>query len=90
MDARPAYAATKSDFYTHCHDLPPQLGGCAGDTNPYSEEIDGTDGSSWNLPLPPTDAECVEPFEGTLRGTDPAAARREVIPHSPPPKGKKG
>jgi hypothetical protein len=29
MEARPAYAGFKSDYYTHCHDLPPQLGGCA-------------------------------------------------------------
>ena len=29
MEGRPAYAGFKSDYYTHCHDLPPQLGGCA-------------------------------------------------------------
>jgi glutathione S-transferase len=28
MDSRPSYLGMKSDFYTHCHDLPPQLGGC--------------------------------------------------------------
>ena len=28
MEQRPAYLAFKSDYYTHCHDLPPQLGGC--------------------------------------------------------------
>lgn len=27
MEQRPAYLATRSDHYTHCHDLPPQLGG---------------------------------------------------------------
>ena len=27
MEARPAYLGFKSDYYTHCHDLPPQLGG---------------------------------------------------------------
>jgi hypothetical protein len=27
MEARPTYLGTRSDHYTHCHDLPPQLGG---------------------------------------------------------------
>ena len=27
MEKRPAYLGSRSDFYTHCHDLPPQLGG---------------------------------------------------------------
>ena len=39
------------DYYTHCHDLPPQLGGCEfnGDDEQvaYTAEIDGTDASSW-------------------------------------------
>jgi hypothetical protein len=29
MEQRETYLGTKSDYYTHCHDLPPQLGGCA-------------------------------------------------------------
>ena len=41
------------DYYTHCHDLPPQLGGCEfnGDDEQvtYTAEIDGTDASSWRL-----------------------------------------
>lgn len=28
MDGREAYRGTKSDFHTHSHDLPPQMGGC--------------------------------------------------------------
>jgi glutathione S-transferase len=27
LEQRSTYLGTKSDFYTHCHDLPPQLGG---------------------------------------------------------------
>ncbi len=27
LEQRPSYLGIKSDFYTHCHDLPPQLGG---------------------------------------------------------------
>jgi len=28
MEARETYTGTQSDFHTHCHDLPPQMGGC--------------------------------------------------------------
>ena len=27
LERRPSYLASRSDYYTHCHDLPPQLGG---------------------------------------------------------------
>jgi glutathione S-transferase len=28
MESRPTYCGTQSDFHTHVHDLPPQMGGC--------------------------------------------------------------
>ncbi|NET08866.1 MAG: glutathione S-transferase family protein [Merismopedia sp. SIO2A8] len=28
MEERPTYRGTQSDFHTHAHDLPPQMGGC--------------------------------------------------------------
>lgn len=28
MESRPTYRGTQSDFHTHVHDLPPQMGGC--------------------------------------------------------------
>ncbi len=28
LEARPTYRGTQSDFHTHAHDLPPQMGGC--------------------------------------------------------------
>ena len=37
MEKRPAYLGSRSDFYTHCHDLPPQLGG----QTPYLEALLG-------------------------------------------------
>lgn len=55
METRDAYLGTKSDIYTHVHDLPPQLGGCAAVSSPErraaAAAIDGSDGASWNLPL---------------------------------------
>eukprot|EP01038_Epipyxis_sp_PR26KG_P004638 gene4638-6519_t len=47
MDTRPAYQGIKSDYYTHCHDLPPQIGGCVSlpGSEKYSSLIDGDDWS---------------------------------------------
>jgi glutathione S-transferase len=28
MESRETYLGTQSDFHTHVHDLPPQMGGC--------------------------------------------------------------
>jgi len=58
MERRPSYLGFKSDYYTHCHDLPPQLGGCIfiPEAAAATAAVDGTDGTSWHLPLPPLDA----------------------------------
>ena len=65
FEERPSYMATKSDYYTHVMDIPPQYG--PGYRVPGSEAlasiIDGSDGS-WSLPLrpfAPTDLEPVSP-----------------------------
>ncbi|ERN41867.1 glutathione S-transferase [Rubidibacter lacunae KORDI 51-2] len=34
MESRPTYRGTQSDFHTHAHDLPPQMGGCYGNGEP--------------------------------------------------------
>ncbi|KAL4535030.1 hypothetical protein Ndes2437B_g05782 [Nannochloris sp. 'desiccata'] len=64
METREPYLAFRSDFYTHCHDLPPQLGGCIStpESLPFAAAIDGTDGKNWHLPLPPLTATSLEPF----------------------------
>jgi len=55
MESRPAYAALRGDFYTHCLDLPPQLSPFglwqSSDAWRLSAAIDGSDGVSWDLPL---------------------------------------
>jgi glutathione S-transferase len=58
MENLPSYQLTKSDFYSHNWDLPPQLGGCTHepDGGEYEDAINGLrclDGSqgSWELPL---------------------------------------
>ncbi|NEP33497.1 MULTISPECIES: glutathione S-transferase family protein [unclassified Moorena] len=36
METRPTYRGTQSDFHTHVHDLPPQMGGCWPNDKPQT------------------------------------------------------
>ena len=77
MEGLDSYRHIQSDFYTHVHDLPPQVGGCrpiAG-SEKYADAIDGADGS-WSLPLPEDDGSLLEPLSGLAQPED--AARREA------------
>ena len=48
METRPAYQATMADFYTHAHDLPPQLGGCVSARSPHADAVRAdVDGDCW-------------------------------------------
>lgn len=55
METLEAYLLTKSDYYTHVWDLPPQLGGCVTENDEFQDRINGKggNGSSWSLPLSP-------------------------------------
>ena len=61
METLPSYRMTKSDYFTHCWDLPPQLGGCNYEDAgaPYERAINGeasilnSQRASWSLPLEP-------------------------------------
>ena len=84
MEELPAYQLTKSDYYTHAWDLPPQLGGCRSEqgSKPYEDAINGVrslDGKqgSWELPLQP-DNGGIEPDWSFIPGGE-AAARREAV-----------
>lgn len=37
METRPTYRGTQSDFHTHVHDLPPQMGGCWENGEPQTK-----------------------------------------------------
>lgn len=78
MEQLPAYQLTKSDYYTHAHDLPPQLGGCTSEaaSQPYQDVIDGRSSSSWTLPL---SHELDELEPGWAWAGDEPAARREAV-----------
>jgi glutathione S-transferase len=38
METRSTYRGTQSDFHTHAHDLPPQMGGCFTNNTPESQQ----------------------------------------------------
>lgn len=83
METKDSYTLTKGCYYSHCWDLPPQLGGCSFEdgSEPYEKAINGdrlVDGSrgSWELPLEPH-LGGVEPDWGWLG--DEEAAKREAV-----------
>ena len=39
LEERPSYLASQSDFHTHAHDLPPQMGGCHADGSSLQREL---------------------------------------------------
>ena len=39
LEQRPTYRGTQSDFHTHAHDLPPQMGGCHASDDPTQREL---------------------------------------------------
>jgi glutathione S-transferase len=75
----PSYLATKSDYYTHIRDIPPQYGPgyAVNGAAELAGAIDGTDGCSWELPLKPLSMNDVEPVPAKLDPGD-AAARAEA------------
>ena len=62
FEQMPSYVATKSDFYTHVQDIPPQYGPGydepGTDAEKFSRIINGVDAENgWRLPLAPFDPE---------------------------------
>lgn len=69
FETLPSYLATKSDYYTHVRDIPPQY----GESYPVdgfevmASRIDGSDRTSWTLPLPPFQPQTdIEPVEAAI------------------------
>ncbi|KOO32848.1 glutathione s-transferase [Chrysochromulina tobinii] len=74
MEARPSYRHIQSDFYTHVHDLPPQIGSCQSVPDAAADAAT-IDGGSWTLNGISDMAELHPP---DALGLDPQAARREA------------
>ena len=53
LEQRPTYLGTQSDFHTHAHDLPPQMGGCWADgSDPQRRWAARIDGGPWPIASP--------------------------------------
>ncbi len=39
LEQRSTYRGTQSDFHTHCHDLPPQMGGCYANGSAHQRQL---------------------------------------------------
>ncbi|MEB3234962.1 MAG: glutathione S-transferase, partial [Cyanobacteriota bacterium] len=53
LEQRPTYLGTQSDFHTHAHDLPPQMGGCYASGSPQQRRLAAAiDAGPWPLLLP--------------------------------------
>ena len=49
LERRPTYLGTQSDFHTHAHDLPPQMGGCHANGTPLQRQLaDRIDHGPWD------------------------------------------
>lgn len=53
LEQRPTYRGTQSDFHTHAHDLPPQLGGCRASGDPEQRRLaTRIDAGPWPISAP--------------------------------------
>lgn len=78
METLESYQLTKSDYYSHCWDLPPQLGGCVQEagSQPFQNAINGMEPGSWHLPLS-SNNNGLEPGWAWAGGEE--AAKREAV-----------
>ena len=76
LEQRPSYLGTQSDFHTHAHDLPPQMGGCyaSGDAN-QQKLLKQIDRGPWPLDSPDPETSQAEPANAA------AIALGRVIKH---------
>jgi glutathione S-transferase len=82
LEQRPSYRATQSDFHTHAHDLPPQMGGCfASGSEQQRQWAHRIDRGPWPLGGPE------QPDPETSQAEPPDAAARalaRVLRHREP------
>ena len=77
METRSTYRGTQSDFHTHAHDLPPQMGGCYENGQPQMQvNKDRVDNGPW-LGLP--DVTYPEPENSRIEALQRVIKHRENI-----------
>jgi glutathione S-transferase len=77
LEQRPSYLGTQSDFHTHAHDLPPQMGGCYASGTAVQRDIAARiDQGPWPLGSPDPETSQGEPDDAA------ALALARVLKHS--------
>ncbi|MCS5705630.1 glutathione S-transferase family protein [Synechococcus sp. FGCU-3] len=76
LEQRPTYLGTQSDFHTHAHDLPPQMGGCHANGEQAQRELAARiDQGPWPIAAPDPETSQFEPADAA------AVAIARVLKH---------
>ena len=72
MESRSTYRGTQSDFHTHAHDLPPQMGGCWSNNTPQAKANQHkVDNGSWfklpDVAYPEPETSCKEALQRVIK-----------------------
>jgi glutathione S-transferase len=84
LEQRSTYRGTQSDFHTHCHDLPPQMGGCYANGSSLQRQLaQRIDSGPWPIgDGAMADPETSEPPPGDPASSEPARmALARVLRH---------
>ncbi len=80
MERRPTYLGTQSDFHTHAHDLPPQMGGCHANGTPAQLACrQRVDQGPWPLALPDPETSQPEPAGAPLEALARVLRHRQAL-----------
>jgi glutathione S-transferase len=94
LEQRSTYLGTQSDFHTHAHDLPPQMGGCYSTETPEQRDLARRiDHGLWPIvaagePDPETSA--VEPLDAAAVALARMLRHRTTLVQRPPLRGSGG
>jgi glutathione S-transferase len=79
LEQRPTYLGTQSDFHTHAHDLPPQMGGCYASGSEAQRHLAGRiDWGPWPIDACDPETTQAEPSQSA------ALALGRVVKHARP------
>ncbi|MCX5931325.1 MAG: glutathione S-transferase family protein [Cyanobacteria bacterium] len=80
METRPTYLGTQSDFHTHAHDLPPQMGGCHAWITPEQQAAQRrVDEGPWPVASPDPETSQPEPEGSALVALARVLKHRQAI-----------
>ena len=80
LERRSTYLGTQSDFHTHAHDLPPQMGGCWADGSPEQRHWAARiDAGPWPVASPDPETSAEAPAEAAREAVGRVARHATVL-----------